>query len=206
MSEQKPNMDIGAIRARLEGAQGREYWRCLEELADTDGFQDMLHREFPHQAGEWHDAEGRRNFLKLMGASLALAGLGACTRQPTEFVMPYVTAPEQLIPGVPQFYATAVTLSGVATGVLMESHMGRPTKVEGNPQHPASLGKTDAITQASVLNAVRSRSFADRSRTCGEIRSFACFLGMAERCAPRSDCQEAVSGIRILTKSSRRRV
>jgi MoCo/4Fe-4S cofactor protein with predicted Tat translocation signal len=199
MSEQKPPMDIGAVRARLEGAKGREYWRCLEELAETDGFQDMLHREFPRQAGEWEDPAGRRNFLKLMGASLALAGLGACTRQPVEFIMPYVTAPEQLIPGVPQFYATAVTLSGVATGVLMESHMGRPTKVEGNPQHPASLGSTDAITQASVLTLYDP----DRSQSInylGEIRSFASFLAMAKD-ALRDQIAKNGSGIRILTET-----
>ena len=199
MSEQLPNLDLGAIRARLDRAQGREYWRCLEELAETDGFQEMLHREFPRQAAEWEDADGRRNFLKLMGASLALAGLGACTRQPTEFVMPYATAPEQLIPGKPQFYATAVTLSGVATGVLMESHMGRPTKVEGNPQHPASLGSTDAITQASVL----SMYDPDRLQSInylGEIRTFGSFLSMIKE-ALKDQVAKNGSGIRILTET-----
>ena len=85
-----------------------------------------------------------------MGASLALAGLNACTSQPEEKIVPYVQQPEHLIPGKPLFFATAMTLSGYANGLLMESHMGRPTKAEGNPDHPASLGATDVFSQASV--------------------------------------------------------
>ena len=133
----------------------RDYWRSLDDLAATPEFQDFLAREFPRQAIGWSDdedpAEGRRNFLKLMGASLALAGMTACTRQPTEHIMPYVRQPEELIPGRPLFFATAMTVGGVATGVLAESHEGRPTKIEGNPEHPASLGACDAFSQASVL-------------------------------------------------------
>ncbi|MDQ2898716.1 MAG: TAT-variant-translocated molybdopterin oxidoreductase, partial [Acidobacteriota bacterium] len=174
-SSNAPNLDLASIRQRLDKSRGRDYWRSLDEIAATDGFQDFLHREFPRQASEWLDDEGRRNFLKLMGASLALAGMSACTRQPTELIMPYVIAPESVIPGRPQFYATAFTLGGLATGVLMESHMGRPTKVEGNPQHPASLGATDAMTQASVLNLYDP----DRSQTVdflGEVHSYGSFL------------------------------
>ena len=124
-------------------------------MAATPEFEDLLQREFPRQAIGWSEDEdrvdGRRNFLKLMGASLALAGLTACTRQPTEHIMPYVRQPEDLIPGKPLFYATATTLGGVANGVLAESHEGRPTKMEGNPEHPATLGACDAFRQASVL-------------------------------------------------------
>ena len=93
----------------------------------------------------------RRRFLQLSSASLALAGLTACTRQPLEKIVPYVKQPEELVPGVPLYFATAATLGGYATGVLVESHMGRPTKIEGNPEHPASLGATDALTQAAIL-------------------------------------------------------
>jgi MoCo/4Fe-4S cofactor protein with predicted Tat translocation signal len=75
------HMDFAAIRSRLAGSDGRLYWRSLSELADTPDFRDYLHREFPEQASEWNDPKGRRNFLKLMSASLA-AGVGACTRQP----------------------------------------------------------------------------------------------------------------------------
>src|ERR1700722_15264587 len=142
MTFKKPeHLDIASIRAKLAGAEGPKYWQSLEELAGTEGFQDFLYREFPREASVWeeNDAPGRRKFLKIMGASLALAGLSACTRQPNEQIMPYVRAPEEVIPGKPLFFATAMPLSGVATGLLVESHMGRPTKVEGNPEHPASL-------------------------------------------------------------------
>src|SRR5215470_13531765 len=112
---------------------GKEFWRSLEDLASKPDFREMVEREFPQQAIGWSDDEdpvqGRRNFLKLMGASLALAGLTGCTRQPPEYITPYVRQPEDLIPGRPLFYATASTLSGVATGLLAESHEGRPTKV-----------------------------------------------------------------------------
>ena len=110
-----------------------------------------MQREFPARASEWFDPVGRRGFLKLMGASLALAGATACTRQPDELLVPYVRQPEHVVPGRPLFFATAMPLSGSAIGLLAESHEGRPTKIEGNPDHPASLGATDAYSQASVL-------------------------------------------------------
>jgi molybdopterin-containing oxidoreductase family iron-sulfur binding subunit len=160
-------MDFSAIRSRLAGADGRLYWRSLGELADTPEFREYLHREFPAQASEWNDPKGRRDFLKLMSASLALAGVGACTRQPPENIVPYVRQPEQLVPGRPLFFATAVPVSGVAHPVLVESHMGRPTKIEGNPEHPASLGATDAITQAAILDLYdpdRARTVTDRGQ------------------------------------------
>ena len=75
-------MDLSSIRRRLASLEGRAYWRSLDEVADTPEFQEYLHREFPAQAAEFTDPVGRRQFLKLMGASLALAGVGACTRQP----------------------------------------------------------------------------------------------------------------------------
>src|SRR5437016_14644926 len=96
-------LDLAAIRARLDQNRGRDYWRSLEELAHNDGFQDLLEREFPRHAAEWtDDVAGRRQFLKVMGASLALAGLSACTRQPAETIMPYVRQPAEVIPGKPR--------------------------------------------------------------------------------------------------------
>jgi molybdopterin-containing oxidoreductase family iron-sulfur binding subunit len=139
------------IRRRLAERRGPEYWRSLDELADTSEFQEVLHREFPEGATEWADPVGRREFLKLMGASLALAGLTSCTSQPSDKIVPYSRAPEEVIPGKPLFFATALTLGGCATGLLVESHEGRPTKIEGNPLHPGSLGSTDAFAQASIL-------------------------------------------------------
>ncbi len=147
--------DLEAVRERLRTKKGPEFWRSLDELAAAPEFSEMLHREFPRHASEWTDtADGvsRRSFLQLAGASLALAGLTACTRQPTETIVPYVKQPEQLVPGKPLFFATALTVGGYATGVLAESHQGRPTKIEGNPDHPASLGATDIFAQAAVLS------------------------------------------------------
>jgi len=148
---QKAPLDLAAIRARLSENRGPQYWRSLEELANTDEFQELLQREFPRHAS-WLDSVGRREFLQFMGASLALGGLSACTKQPDEKIVPYTKPPENIVPGRPQFFATSVLLNGVATGVLVESHTGRPTKIEGNPQHPGSLGSTDALTQAAILD------------------------------------------------------
>jgi molybdopterin-containing oxidoreductase family iron-sulfur binding subunit len=144
-------LDLAAVRARLRAAKGPEFWRSLDELAATPAFQDLLGREFPRHASEWPEGFSRRRFLQLTGASLALAGLTGCTKQPVEKIVPYVRQPEQLIPGKPLYFATALTLGGYATGVLAESHQGRPTKIEGNPDHPASLGATDVFSQAAVL-------------------------------------------------------
>src|SRR4029453_9427448 len=144
-------MDFAAIRSRLADSSGRLYWRSLGELADTPDFREYLHREFPERASEWNNPKGRRNFLKLMSASLALAGVGACTKQPPEQIVPYVRQPEDIVPGRPLYFASAIPLSGVARPALVESHLGRPTKIEGNPEHPASLGATDVLTQAAVL-------------------------------------------------------
>ena len=143
--------DWAELRARLESARGPRYWRSLEEVAQTDAFQKLIEDEFPSQASEWNDPLGRRRFLKLMGASLALAGVSSCTRQPAETIVPFARTVEATVPGRPLYFATAASLGGFATGVLVESHMGRPTKIEGNPRHPASLGASDAITQASIL-------------------------------------------------------
>ena len=147
--------DLNAIRQRLSGARGPEYWRCLEELADSAEFKALVSREAPRHAAAWSEAMDRRDFLRLMGASLALAGVSGCLSSapapPDEKIVPYVRQPEEIIPGRPLYFATAMPLQGYGRGVLAESHMGRPTKVEGNPEHPASLGATDAFTQASVL-------------------------------------------------------
>src|SRR4029450_9144492 len=96
--------DIPALRSKLQGTRGRTFWRSLEEVAETPEFKEFLHREFPQNASEWLDPVGRRGFLKLMGASMALAGVSACTRQPQEAIVLYVRQPEELVPGKPLFY------------------------------------------------------------------------------------------------------
>ncbi|HWQ14343.1 MAG TPA: TAT-variant-translocated molybdopterin oxidoreductase [Roseiflexaceae bacterium] len=195
----RETLNLDALRARLNGG-GRTFWRSLEELAETPEFQELLAREFPRGAAELRDPMQRRTFLKLMGASLALGGLTACQfdwKQPQEKIVPYVRQPEEVIPGRPLYYATAMTMGGYATGVLVESHEGRPTKVEGNPDHPASLGSTDAITQASILTMYDP----GRSTTvlnAGQARTWADFLAAL---GPALDAQRGAqgAGLRILT-------
>src|SRR5918997_214438 len=132
MNNQK--VDLEAIRGKLAVATGRTFWRSLEEVAETKEFEAFIHREFPQQASEWLDPMSRRSFLRLMGASLALGGLTACASGPPEKIVPYVRQPEDIVPGKPLFYATAMPFDGYALGVLVESHQGRPTKIEGNPK------------------------------------------------------------------------
>lgn len=127
-------------------------WRSLEELAATPDFEERLHREFPRGASEWTNELHRRDFLRLMGASVALAGIGACTKQPLEKIVPYVEAPENVIPGKPLYFASATNFLGFGQGIVVESHQGRPTKIEGNPDHPMSLGATTIWAQADVLD------------------------------------------------------
>jgi MoCo/4Fe-4S cofactor protein with predicted Tat translocation signal len=149
--EPPDGLDLAAVRARLAERRGPEYWRSLEEVAASPAFDEMLHREFPRFAAEWPSDVSRRNFLQLAAASLGLAGLTACTRQPLERIVPYVRQPEEIVPGVPLHFATAISLSGVSEPVLAESHEGRPTKLEGHPDHPAGTGASTAIVQAAVL-------------------------------------------------------
>ena len=198
-------LDLASVREKIDAATahdaaektGPEYWRSLEELAGTDEFKEALHREFPKHASEWVDSVSRRGFLKVMGASLGLAGMTGCVRLPLEPIVPYVRQPEGVIPGRPMYYATAVTLGGYASPVLVESHLGRPTKIEGNDLHPASLGGTDIFTQASLLGLYDP----DRSQTVmsmGDVRSWQAFLAAIR--GPLS-AQKPLqgAGIRILT-------
>lgn len=155
MSTQTNNrntINLDEIRLRLAQKKGQPYWRSLEELANTQEFQQFVQNEFPHGLPDWGNAVSRRTFLKLMGASMALAGLAACgPLQPREVIVPHVEQPPEEVPGLPLFFASTMTLGGYATGLLVESHEGRPTKVEGNPNHPASRGTTDLFAQASIL-------------------------------------------------------
>ena len=132
------------------GAKRKEYWRSLEELAETPELRKQVEEKFPSVLDQIGDAVSRRKFLGLMGASLALSGMAGCSR-PLAKILPYSTMPEDLLPGVPQSYATVFPFRGVAEGILVTSHEGRPTKIEGNPDHPSSLGATHAFAQASIL-------------------------------------------------------
>jgi molybdopterin-containing oxidoreductase family iron-sulfur binding subunit len=140
------------FRDQLDGRGGRQFWRCLDELIETEAFRSHLVSEFPAIA-PLMTAANRRDVLRVMGASLALAGLSGCdVAPPQEAALPYVEAPQFMVPGEPRYYATATTFEGYAVPVLVETHMARPIKVEGNPEHPVSRGRTDAFAQAAVLD------------------------------------------------------
>ena len=150
--EIKKDLALQKMRAELEGKRGQEYWRTMDEVSHSPEFQAWFEDEFPNRKDLL--TLDRRTLLKFAGASLALAGLSGCRGVflPEEKLVPYVKAPEEMVPGKALFYASAVTLAGYATGVLVEQHEGRPIKLEGNPDHPASLGALGSISQAEVLN------------------------------------------------------
>ena len=191
-------LDLNAVRAKLQSNTGKQYWRSLEELAEDPEFEELLQREFPRLApSEWDEGVDRRDFLKLMAASLALAGLSGCGRTPEQHIVPYVKQPDGLILGKPQFYATVMPFGADAIGLLVESHEGRPTKIEGNPDHPSSLGATHAFAQASVLNLYDP----DRAQTptrFGEIHTWAEFQNSAQAIAAGVKLADG-AGFRILT-------
>jgi molybdopterin-containing oxidoreductase family iron-sulfur binding subunit len=164
-------IDLAAARAKLDSNGGKRLWQSIEQLSDSKEYRNYLENEFPANGGKpseksadhgeeelpeklsgQHLDINRRDVMKLMAASAAMAGLSACTKLPTEKIVPYVRPPEEIIPGRPLFYATSMTQAGVATGLLVESHMGRPTKIEGNAEHPGSQGGTDVFMQASILD------------------------------------------------------
>jgi molybdopterin-containing oxidoreductase family iron-sulfur binding subunit len=152
-----------------EPESGQKYWRSLDQLADTPEFRQWVEREFPAGASEFTDPVSRRHFVKIMSASFLLAGMGLTgCRRPEENILPFSKMPENYTHGVPQFFATAMPVRGSALPLLAKSHEGRPTKIEGNPQHPDSNGSTDLFAQASVLNLYdpdRATRFAKTSNT-----------------------------------------
>jgi len=136
-------------------ATGRRYWRSLDELADTPEFKEWLHREFPQGASELEDGQNRRQFLKIMSASFALAGLGlagAGCRRPEEKLEPFGQQPADYIYGEPQYFATAMPTRTGAVPLVVKSYEGRPIKIEGNALYPGSNGGTDRYAQASILD------------------------------------------------------
>jgi molybdopterin-containing oxidoreductase family iron-sulfur binding subunit len=205
MSSETPNQDpLAALRDRLAAASTTQAWRSLEELAETPLFLESLKRELPQYAAEWPpELErdfGRRDFLRLVAAGLALGGMSACTPQPPEAIRPYVHQPEQMTVGKALYFATAMSVGGYATGVLVRSNEGRPTKIEGNPDHPASLGATDRFSQASVLDLYDP----DRSQVVlqhGEMSSWLDFLGVARQLRQELRAAGSAAGLRILTET-----
>src|SRR5436190_9509012 len=204
-ASEKRSLPIYPGDPAFRGKGKKNYWRSLEELVDAPEFRELVEREFPQQAEAWDDPVERRTFLKLMGASLALAGLSGCVIQPPEKVIPYVKQPEEEVPGKGLFFATAFSLSGVATPLLVRSNEGRPTKVEGNPDHPSNAGgsATDIFSQASILTLYDP----DRSQTSmyrGETSSFTTFVaeirGLIEKEGDGLKAKRG-AGLRILTET-----
>jgi molybdopterin-containing oxidoreductase family iron-sulfur binding subunit len=155
------------------------HWRSPEHLAQSPAVREAAGREFAPGASVLEPAD-RRTFLGLMGATLALAGASGCVRRPEEKIVPYTKSPEGIIPGVPQFYATAYALQGEGHPLVVECHEGRPTKVEGNPEHPAARGGTLPFVQAAVLDlydpdratgATRGGAAADQAQVLGELEA-----------------------------------
>ena len=145
-------MTLEAVRRELSGTKGKKYWRSLDELANTPEFQAAVEREFPSAAQEWVDPVSRRGFLKLMGASMALAGLAGCTKQPDEPIYPYIKAPEDLILGKPMYFATAHPFTTGAVPLLVKSDEFRPIKIDGNPEHAYNHGGSDPYSQGTLLD------------------------------------------------------
>src|SRR6266540_5035451 len=215
MSEDR-HINFKLMRERIladESAQdtrtpGKSYWRSLEELADAPEFREFVEREYPQHAEEWNDPVERRTFLKLMGASLALAGLSGCVFQPPERIVPNVRQPEDSVPGKALFFATASSLGGIATPLLARSNEGRPTKLEGNPDHPNSRNgdpndrgssATDIFSQASVLSLYDP----DRSQIPlyrEESRTWSTFVGEM-RTALDEERPKQGAGLHFLTET-----
>jgi len=206
---------ILAIQDGKDTRAGKQYWRSLEELADSPAFQEFVSREYPQQAEEWNDPIERRTFIKLMGASLALAGLSGCVFQPPEKIVPYVKQPEEEVPGKALFFATAAPLLGAATPILVRSNEGRPTKIEGNPDHPNNRpgdfpvddpardprgsSATDIFTQASILSLYdpdRSDSLTYRE----DIRTWTSFVGEMRTVLDEQRPKQG-AGVRFLTET-----
>jgi MoCo/4Fe-4S cofactor protein with predicted Tat translocation signal len=195
---QRGTSDLKSLRRQMEAGQGKEAWRSLEELAGSPELLDQLQSEFPRETS-WVNNLSRRDFLKILAAPLALAGLSACLPQPEERLMPYAVAPEDLVPGEPLFFATAMELDGYARGLLARSSMGRPIKIEGHPNHPASLGATDVFAQAAILNLYdpeRARAITHQGRT----QTWQTFLSDLAQAMDQQRQNEG-AGLRLLTQT-----
>jgi len=209
MANSDRHINFKLMRDRIVGSDdGKTFWRSLEELGDSPEFREFVQREYPQHAEEWDDPIERRTFLKLMGASLALAGLSGCVYQPPEKIVPFVRQPQESVPGKALFFATATTLGGIATPLLARSNEGRPTKIEGNPDHPNSRGgdtpdrgssATDLFAQASILGLYdpeRSDTVTYRE----DIRTWTTFVGEI-RTALDEQRPKQGAGLRFLTET-----
>ena len=190
------NSDLVQLGGHSESARSR-FWRSLDEWERNSTFAKGIASEFPEGRVPKSGGLNRRDILKLMGASAGLASLTACTKLPPEKIVPYVRQPEELVPGIPLYFATAMPFGGVGRGLLVESHLGRPTKVEGNPGHAASLGAADVFGQASVLQLYDP----DRSQVPSHLGRFGTWEDFAADFGNHLANERATggTGLRILT-------
>ena len=199
MKNSESKQSFASIRDKILSTNGKELWRSIDEFAETPEFEEFVKREYPAHGQEWNDPVTRRSFLKVMGASLAFAGLTGCVIQPAEKAIPRVHATPGLLPGKPLFFATAMSMGGIATGLLAKSYEGRPIKLEGNPEHSGSLGATDIYAQASLLDMYdpdRSQHITFR----GGPKTWLNFT-TAFRAAIAENGRDGGAGIRILTET-----
>ena len=184
-------------RERALGLPAGAVWRGLDELSRTPQFREAVDREFPSSVMNFDDGWSRRNFLRLMGASMALAGVYGCSERPSEKILPYVNPPEQVVPGMPMVFATTMPLHGYGYGVLAESYEGRPTKIEGNPDHPASLGGTNVFIQASVLQLYDP----ERAKDVNQLGTVSSWESFRRELSDRLQTKRSAGGqgIRLLT-------
>ena len=176
----------------------RTYWRSLGQLDQHPESRAFLEREFPEGASELPEGVTRREMMMLLGASLSLAGLAGC-RRPAEEIVPYATAPEEVVPGIPRYYATTMPFRRSAYGLIVESHEGRPTKIEGNPSHPSTLGASSSRVQASVLGLYdpdRSQSI----RSGGAPKSWKDFVTVWEQLSA-AHAADGGAGLAVLSES-----
>lgn len=199
MPSPESKQNFASLREMILSQNGKEYWRSIEEHADTPEFREFIAEEYPHEIEEWDSQLSRRNFVKVMGASLALAGLSGCVIQPPEKIIAPVTNPEGGLPGKAEYFATAMSLGGVATGLLAKAYEHRPVKIEGNPEHPGSRGATDILAQASLLGMYdpdRSQEVTYR----GGPKTWEAFMG-ALRAKIEENRADGGAGIRFLTET-----
>ncbi|MGI8884825.1 MAG: TAT-variant-translocated molybdopterin oxidoreductase [Pyrinomonadaceae bacterium] len=199
MPSKDKKRNFASLRDKILSQNGKEYWRSVEEYVDAPEFAEFVKHEYPAQAEEWDNSLSRRNFIKVMGASLAFAGLSGCVIQPAEKIVPYVRQNELMIPGKSLYFATAMTMGGIANGLLGESYEGRPIKIEGNPEHPGTLGSTDVWSQASLLGMYdpdRSQQVTYR----GNPTTWQDFVTEV-RAAIESNRVDGGAGIRFLTET-----
>ncbi len=199
MPSQDSKNNFALMRDKILSQSGKDYWRSVDEFVDAPEFEEFVKREYPVHSEDWDNAVSRRTFVKLMGGTLALAGLSGCVIQPAEKIVPYVIPEQDLLPGKPLFFATAMSVGGVATGLFAKSFDGRPIKVEGNPNHPGSLGATDTLAQASLMDMYdpdRSQevSFRGSPKTWENLMA-------ALRTSVEENRADGGSGVRFLTQT-----